>query len=117
MFPESSSDRKNNESPQMQSSSCCCSKPKQEPQPQVQNEQHNKDVVKKASCCGGAKSDQTSDSAHVSAEHDPVCGMVVSPSSPHHHDYQGKTYHFCSAGCLSRFADTPAQFLDDQKKN
>lgn len=121
MFPESSSDSKNNGSSQTESSSCC-SKPKEEPQPQVphhhdHHEHHNKEEVKKPSCCGGGKPHEKSDSAGLSTtEHDPVCGMVVSPSSPHHHDFQGKTYHFCSARCLSRFAATPDQFLDDQKK-
>jgi len=69
--------------------------------------------VKTASCCGGGQGAQVSVEA---TEHDPVCGMVVSPSSPHHHDYQGKTYHFCSAHCSTRFADHPEQFLDHESK-
>jgi len=121
MFPESSSDSNNNETPQTKSSSCC-SKPKEEPQPQVEHHHddhrhHNGLEVQKHSCCGGQKSHEKLVSAVESAtEHDPVCGMVVSQSSPHHHDFQGKTYHFCSARCLSRFADSPEQFLDNQQK-
>ena len=31
---------------------------------------------------------------------DPVCGMDVDPAtSPHHHEVDGRSYHFCSAGC------------------
>ncbi len=114
MYPEPTTDSKNNNPSQPESS--CCSKPKEEPQPQVLYH-HDKVIVQKHSCCGGQQSHEKSDTVDVSAtEHDPVCGMVVSLSSPHHHDYQGKTYHFCSARCLTRFADTPEQFLDDQQK-
>ena len=123
MFPESSSDSKNNDSSQTESSSCC-SKPKAAPQSFASShhdhhEHHEKVELQKHSCCGGHKSNdtQTSDSTGISTtEHDPVCDMVVSPDSPHHHDYQGKTYHFCSAHCLGRFVDKPEQFLVDQKK-
>jgi P-type Cu+ transporter len=43
---------------------------------------------------------------------DPVCGMIVDPhTTPHRHAYQGHTYHFCSAGCRSKFAADPAKYL------
>lgn len=47
---------------------------------------------------------------------DPVCGMTVDPeTSKHHFDYQGKTYHFCSAGCQTKFAAAPEQYLSKSK--
>src|SRR5215207_1323546 len=53
----------------------------------------------------------------AAAEHsvvDPVCGMTVDPhTTPHHHAFQGRTYHFCSAGCRSKFAADPAKYLGD----
>ncbi len=43
---------------------------------------------------------------------DPVCGMSVDPeSSKPSFSYQGKSYHFCSAGCLSRFQQEPGKYL------
>ena len=45
--------------------------------------------------------------------HDPVCGMTVNPAkTPHHAGLAGHTYHFCSAGCRSRFVANPEKFLD-----
>jgi Cu+-exporting ATPase len=44
---------------------------------------------------------------------DPVCGMTVDPNTtPHHHAHRGTTYHFCSAGCRTKFAANPAKYLD-----
>jgi P-type Cu+ transporter len=43
---------------------------------------------------------------------DLVCGMTVDPAnSPHRHDYQRKTHHFCSAGCRGKFATDPEKYL------
>ena len=43
---------------------------------------------------------------------DPVCGMTVDPTkTPHRHDYQHHTYHFCSAGCRGKFAADPDKYL------
>jgi Cu+-exporting ATPase len=43
---------------------------------------------------------------------DPVCGMMVDPHvTPHRHSHAGRTYHFCSAKCLARFAADPQRFL------
>jgi len=42
---------------------------------------------------------------------DPVCGMTVSPDSPHRVEYAGRTYLFCSAGCLSKFKAEPGRHL------
>lgn len=43
---------------------------------------------------------------------DPVCGMTVNPATtPHSTTYAGATYHFCSAGCQSRFEAEPSRFV------
>src|SRR3546814_10332271 len=43
---------------------------------------------------------------------DPVCGMTVDPAkTPHHADHESKTWHFCSAGCRSKFMADPEQYL------
>ena len=35
---------------------------------------------------------------------DPVCGMSVDPAtSKHRHEHDGATYHFCAAGCRTKF--------------
>ena len=42
---------------------------------------------------------------------DPVCGMTVKLPSTHHHDHDGESYHFCSAGCLTKFSADPVYYL------
>lgn len=42
---------------------------------------------------------------------DPVCGMAVTPASPHHHKSGDTTYYFCSAGCQTKFIADPARYL------
>ncbi len=42
---------------------------------------------------------------------DPVCGMTVKPTSPHKHTHAAHDYHFCSAGCLTKFSADPARYL------
>jgi len=45
-------------------------------------------------------------------ETDPVCGMAVNPErSAGTFEHKGKTYHFCSPRCLSRFQADPEPFL------
>ena len=47
---------------------------------------------------------------------DPVCGMTVDPAtSRHRFEHQGKTWHFCSAGCRGKFAADPAKYLDQKQ--
>jgi P-type Cu+ transporter len=47
---------------------------------------------------------------------DPVCGMSVeAATSRHRFDYRGETYHFCSAGCRTRFSAQPEQYLGKNK--
>jgi P-type Cu+ transporter len=45
-------------------------------------------------------------------ERDPVCGMRVVPErAAGRYDYQGRTYFFCSAGCLSKFRADPERYM------
>src|SRR5437016_1401474 len=73
------------------------------------------------SCCGGGN-DHAGHGRHDHHTHseatvrDPVCGMTVDPAtSKHRFDYQGETFHFCSAGCRTKFAADPARYLDKQQ--
>ena len=44
---------------------------------------------------------------------DPVCGMTVDPTvSKHHAEHDGAAYHFCSAGCRTKFLADPARYLN-----
>ena len=42
---------------------------------------------------------------------DPICGMTVDPANAAgRYDYEGKTYVFCSQGCLNTFRADPARY-------
>ncbi len=42
---------------------------------------------------------------------DPVCGMSVDPArTAHHADHDGQTFHFCSAGCRTKFLAAPERY-------
>jgi Cu+-exporting ATPase len=42
---------------------------------------------------------------------DPVCGMSVDEkSAPARAEYQGKTYHFCSEDCRTKFQQNPDRY-------
>jgi xanthine dehydrogenase accessory factor len=42
---------------------------------------------------------------------DPVCGMTVRPTNAGHRaEFGGHTYHFCSAGCRTRFVSEPERY-------
>ena len=44
---------------------------------------------------------------------DPVCGMLVDPAATEHHATVGDTtYHFCSAGCRTKFVADPHRHLN-----
>ena len=44
---------------------------------------------------------------------DPVCGMTVDPAtSKHRFEHHGRTFHFCSAGCRTKFSADPEKYLD-----
>jgi xanthine dehydrogenase accessory factor len=55
--------------------------------------------------------------AHRAAEAvDPVCGMTVTAGRPGRPlEYEGVTYHFCSAGCRSAFENDPGAYLLEQE--
>jgi Cu+-exporting ATPase len=42
---------------------------------------------------------------------DPVCGMAVTPASPHSCEHEGRVFYFCCAGCQTKFAADPMRFL------
>jgi Cu+-exporting ATPase len=43
---------------------------------------------------------------------DPVCGMMVDPDrAAGRVDHKGKTYHFCSKGCVAKFTADPETYL------
>ncbi len=46
---------------------------------------------------------------------DPVCGMTVEPESPHHFEYRGVDYRFCSAKCLAKFQASPETYLKPRR--
>ena len=49
---------------------------------------------------------------------DPVCGMKVDPAhTAHHAHFEGSDYHFCSAGCQSKFSADPHRFLHPSADN
>jgi YHS domain-containing protein/positive regulator of sigma E activity len=50
--------------------------------------------------------------AKVFAGVDPVCGRAVDPlNAAAKIDYDGRTYHFCQAGCLDAFIKDPQRYL------
>lgn len=52
---------------------------------------------------------------HSHLVHDPVCGMTVDPhTSPHHAQLDGQDWHFCSAGCRTKFIADPQRYLEPQ---
>lgn len=56
---------------------------------------------------GGRERDRTGELAR-----DPVCGMQVAPSAAAGRaGHDGRTYHFCSAGCLEKFRREPGKYI------
>jgi P-type Cu+ transporter len=68
-------------------------------------------------CCGGSHDRTGHHHADGGAKvRDPVCGMTVDPAkSPHRFDHRGETFHFCSAGCRTKFAADPQKHLDKRE--
>lgn len=50
--------------------------------------------------------------AHTAAKalKDPVCGMAVTEQSKHRHEYEGRSYYFCSEHCKVKFIASPTQY-------
>jgi Cu+-exporting ATPase len=73
----------------------------------------------KAGCCGAghdhsAHGRADKHSASNATVRDPVCGRSVDPAtSQHRFDLGRETYHFCSAGCRTKFAADPKAYLDN----
>ena len=71
-------------------------------------------------CCAGAHAHHHGGHGHPAEANagvrDPVCGMTVDPAtSKHRFDYRGETFHFCSAGCRSKFAADPQNYLGEAR--
>lgn len=61
------------------------------------------------SCCSVAKAESDT----VVAK-DPVCGMTVDPEkTAHHAAHEEHDYHFCSAGCRTKFLADPTAYPTD----
>ncbi|MGY8710534.1 heavy metal translocating P-type ATPase [Bradyrhizobium sp. 18BD] len=75
-----------------------------------------------SACCGG-HDNHAGHSHHHGHDHgtatevlDPVCGMTVDPAtSKHRFEHHGESFHFCSAGCRTKFAADPAKYLAKDK--
>jgi P-type Cu+ transporter len=73
-----------------------------------------------SACCGGHGDHAGHTHHHHDASgdtvRDPVCGMSVDPAtSKHRFEHRGETFHFCSAGCRTKFAADPAKYLDKRE--
>lgn len=62
-------------------------------------------------CCKGHSHAPSHNDPGAEKLIDPVCGMTVSRESGHKTDHEGKHYHFCSAGCKSKFVADPEKHL------
>ncbi|WP_256807558.1 heavy metal translocating P-type ATPase [Bradyrhizobium sp. Bra64] len=68
-----------------------------------------------SSCCGG-HGDHAGHGAAAAKVRDPVCDMTVDPAtSKHRFEHHGETFHFCSAGCRTKFGADPAKYLAKDK--
>mgnify|MGYP003392824665 CR=1 FL=1 len=67
------------------------------------------DETVQSGCCGCSTSKVAETGGGIL---DPVCGMTVDPATTAHHaTHEGTEYHFCSAGCRTKFVAAPAQYL------
>jgi P-type Cu+ transporter len=60
---------------------------------------------------GHAHQHANGDAKTVAGLTDPVCGMTVTEQSPHHVEYEGRPYYFCSAKCEAKFMAEPGRYL------
>jgi P-type Cu+ transporter len=62
--------------------------------------------------CGGGHHDHRAHAESKTVARDPVCGMRVDPAtSKYRFDLRGESFHFCSAGCRTKFAAAPGKYL------
>jgi Cu+-exporting ATPase len=81
------------------------------------NETAERNGASKSGCCGGHGHDHGHHAHDTATVRDPVCGMTVDPAtSKHRFDHNGETYHFCSAGCRTKFAADPLAYLENDKR-
>ncbi|WP_283814544.1 heavy metal translocating P-type ATPase [Bradyrhizobium australiense] len=82
------------------------------------NENADRHCASKGACCGGHSHGNHGHQAEGAATvRDPVCGMTVNPAtSKHRFDHHGETFHFCSAGCRTKFAADPVAYLEKDKR-
>src|SRR3954447_4708485 len=67
-----------------------------------------------SACCGGHDHSGHGHQAPTRVL-DPVCGMTVDPATSNHRfDHHGETFHFCSAGCRTKFAADPANLAKEK---
>ena len=70
-----------------------------------QHDQHHHDDHEGHGCCGAK-------AKPANAVIDPVCSMTVDPAATAHHaSHAGADYHFCSAGCRTKFIADPGKYL------
>ena len=89
------------------------------------NESADRNGASKGNCCGGHDHAGHHHASHhhdhqaytAATVRDPVCGMTVNPTtSKHRFDHRGETFHFCSAGCRTKFAADPLAYLEKDKR-
>ncbi len=61
-------------------------------------------------CCAHQKTNKSEIAAPAQLI-DPVCGMTVTPASPHHSRHHGVDYYFCNPRCKTRFDAEPQKYL------
>jgi Cu+-exporting ATPase len=62
-----------------------------------------------SACCGSRADTPLAGTAQAI---DPVCGMQVdAAATPHHAEHAGARFHFCSAGCRTKFVAEPLRYL------
>jgi len=88
---------------------CCSGGAAEGPPETAKNDEHHPEA---GGCCAGGKV-----SEGAATVTDPVCGMTVDPAkTAHHAEHAGQTYHFCSAGCRTKFVANPDAYLGDKPK-
>ncbi|MDI1302086.1 MAG: heavy metal translocating P-type ATPase [bacterium] len=79
------------------------------------NHAENPTPAEKPSCCSQHKSGPAAQDTKAPLL-DPVCGMTVTTDSPNHLVHDGQDFYFCSAHCVKKFSDTPAQYLQKNQR-
>ncbi|MDF2381800.1 heavy metal translocating P-type ATPase [Nostoc ellipsosporum NOK] len=77
----------------------------------MNHDHHAHDHGHGKSCCSNHDEPAADTGAEVK---DPVCGMTVDPAKTAHHAWHGdEEFHFCSAGCRTKFLADPERYLSD----